>query len=68
MNGFGVSMVADLCEALAELIEAAPKVATFTARKLGATLRRRVDLADETTARELHVREQRVAKGLPEFG
>lgn len=68
MNGFGVSVVADLCEAIAELIEQAPKVALFTARKLGATLHRRLALEEEAAARELQIKEQRAAKGLPEFG
>ncbi len=67
MNGFGVGMVADLCEALADLIEQAPKVAVVTARKLGATLHRRVEAAEHSADRELRIREQRAAHGHPDF-
>ncbi len=67
MNGFSVSVVADLCEALADLVEQAPGVAVKTARKLGATLHGRVAQADAAGGRELAIREQRAAKGQPDF-
>jgi len=67
MNPFGVAVVADLCEALADLIADAPAVAMSTARKLGSTLRRRVEVAEGQGERELKIRELRATKGLEGF-
>lgn len=47
MNEAGFLMVAELCEAIAEYAEAAPKAAIKTARRMAQQLRATVDRAAE---------------------
>lgn len=67
MNPFGAAVVADLCGAIGDLIDADPKLASKVAHKLGATLTSRLQLADANEQQELELRKLRVKSGQPDF-
>lgn len=67
MNPFGAAVVADLCGAIADLIDADPKLASKVAHKLGATLTSRLQLADARAAQELEISKVRAANGKADY-
>lgn len=67
MNPFGAAVVADLCGAIADLIDADPKLASKVAHKLGATLTARLQLADARASAEIEISRVRAANGKLDF-
>lgn len=63
MNPFGAAVVADLCGAIGDLIDADPKLASKVAHKLGATLTSRLQLADARQSQELELSKIRAQRG-----
>ena len=67
MNPFGAAVVADLCGAIADLIDADPKLASKVAHKLGSTLTARLQLVDARAADELAISKLRASRGQTDF-
>lgn len=65
MNPIGVLVVAELCEAIADFVDAAPKLAAQTARKMGATLR---GMLEKRQADGFKLDEIRAKRGKSTFG
>lgn len=63
MNPFGAAVVADLCGAIADLVDADPVLASKVARKLGSTLTSRIQLADRESAAQLELEQLRAKSG-----
>lgn len=67
MNPFGAAVVADLCGAIADLIDANPSLASKVAHKLGATLTSRLQLADQRAAAEIEISRVRALNGKTDY-
>jgi hypothetical protein len=63
MNQFGALFVAELCEAIADFVDSSPERASACARKLGVALRARLAKSDESSAKELSIRELNAKHG-----
>jgi hypothetical protein len=67
MNQFGALMVAELCEAIADFVDASPDRAAACARKLGTALRHRLEVGDTCNGRELDIRAANAKHGRGDF-
>lgn len=66
-DSVGSLVVADLCSAIADYIDANPKGAANTARKLSSTLTSRVARHDQVQDQELVIGELRAKSDKPQF-